>query len=327
MKKFILFLMVAAIVDGCSKPVLDDAVQGNLMLKKAGLSAVINVPGDYATIQEAVDHAVPGSRIIVQSDVYKEQVVIRNIDNLTLIGLSATITVPEGGMTGTLLKLVNCQGFLIKGFTIDGNNGVGVTAGIPSTGGDADTRFYGLFAINSSGQIVNNNIINVSWNNGVQQGIGMYVYVTDNLQRSVDIKGNTVKNFNKGGVSVRGPINSKIMDNIVSHWCKSGITAGNGIQVDGGRTLIQGNNVSCSKYYDADHMDWVSTAVLLIAWKFPAEDFKVINNIISDSDVGIDIEDFGAGLGENKIINNKFSSNLWDVLGPDDMKVHANKSE
>ncbi len=326
MKKFVLSLMVAAIMAGCSVP-MEDVSQNDLMLKKAGLGAVINVPGDFTTIKAAVANAVSGSRIIVQSGVYEEQVEIRNIDNLTLIGLDATIKVPQAGMTGTLLKLFNCQGFLIKGFTIDGNNGVDVTAGSFNTGGDTDTRFYGLFAINSSGQIVDNNIINVSWHNGVQQGIGMYVYVTDNVQRSVDIKGNTINNFNKGGVSVRGPINSKIMDNIVTHWCETGINAGNGIQVDGGRTLIQGNNVSCSRYFDETHQAWTATAVLLIAWKFPVEDFKVINNIISDSDIGIDIEDFGAGLGENKIINNKFSGNLSDVLGPDDMKVHANKYE
>ena len=37
-----------------------------------------------------------------------------------------------------------------------------------------------------------------------------------------------------------------------------------------------------------------------------------MNNNIHDSDVGVDVIDFGAGITNSKIINNTFYDNLWD---------------
>lgn len=119
------------------------------------MAAVLVVGQDgwqpFTTIQSAVDIAVDGDVIKVMQGIYAEQVVVRDLDDLMIEGDQATISVPDAGMTGSIVKLVNCQEFNFTGFTIDGKNGAGVGYGSANGGGDADTRFIGLFVINSSG--------------------------------------------------------------------------------------------------------------------------------------------------------------------------------
>lgn len=156
----------------------------------------------------------------------------------------------------------------------------------------------------------------------------MYVYVLDSIQRDINIRENVVTNFQKGGIVVRGPIKSKIHRNTITHWGETGIIAGNGLQVDGGTSSITSNIISGSKYYDATHTVWASAAMLLMAQTDGADNFRVIRNSVSNSDVGIWVIDYGAGLTNSKVINNTFGGNLWDgPYGPADMKAQANKYE
>lgn len=287
----------------------------------------------YTSIQAAVDDATDGDVIKVFQGTYMEQVEIRGIDNLAVDGQGAVVSAPTsddiaGGaemITGPLVKIVDCEEIRFTGMIIDGQDGVGVNPGAGT--GDADTRFYGLFMLNSSGQIVDNAVINISWHNGAQQGIGAYVYVTDGIERIVNIRENIITNFNKGGLSVRGPLQSKIHKNTITHWGETGITAGNGLQVDGGTASITNNVISGSRYYDDDHQFWFSAAMLLIGWVESADNFRVVHNSVSNSDVGICVVDFGAGVTNFKVNNNTFEDCVWpvDVDELDDVKVHASK--
>lgn len=156
----------------------------------------------------------------------------------------------------------------------------------------------------------------------------MYVYVTDDQDRDINIRENTVTNFQKGGIVVRGPIKAKIHKNTITHWGETGIIAGNGLQVDGGTASITSNTISGSRYYDADHTVWASAAMLLMAWVEPANNFRVIRNTVTNSDVGIWLVDYGSGLTNSKVINNTFGDNIWDgPYGPADTKAQANKYE
>jgi hypothetical protein len=293
-------------------------------------STLIVGPGGYSTIQDAINAASDGSVIKVKQGIYPEQVQIRDLNNLTITGDNATIRVPDAGMTGSIVKIFNCQNIIFRGFTIDGNNGVGVSAGAANTGGDTDTRFYGIFAINSSGKFEKNTIKNVSWHNGTQQGLGMYVYVTDDIWREVSIFKNEIVNFQKGGLSVRGPIKSRIHDNVITHWGQIGIIAGNGIQLDGGTTSLEGNTVSGSLYFDENlYPNWAAAGMLLTGMLYSADNYRIVNNNVCNNDVGIWLYDYGPGITNAKVISNTISDNIWDFLdsSTDGAKAHANVYE
>ena len=49
-----------------------------LVFCSQGIPATINVPGDYNTIQEAIDAAVSGDSILVAAGSYQEQLTVDN---------------------------------------------------------------------------------------------------------------------------------------------------------------------------------------------------------------------------------------------------------
>jgi len=288
--------------------------------------AVLTVGGDgwqaYTTIQAAVDDAVAGDVIKVFQGIYAEQVVARDLSDLAIEGEQATITPPAGGMTGQLVKIVNCEEFRFSGFTIDGNNGIGVTPGAKNAGGDTDTRFYGLFVINSSGQIVENTIKDISWGNGVQQGLGVYVYVDDGTPRDINIRDNIVTNFQKNGITIWGPVKAKIHKNTITGWGDTGVIAQNCLQLGGDPAMtasVTSNLISKSNYTGDG---WASTGILAL---WGNDNLRVVRNTISDTMIGVYVY---PGSTACKIINNGGTGNTWDFYSYEpDTKAHANKFE
>jgi len=78
----------------------------------------IIVPDDYPTIQEAIDQAAVGYRILVREGVYRENIVV-DTSFLTLHGEDKNTTVIDGGVIGRVITATkNANGFNISGFTI-----------------------------------------------------------------------------------------------------------------------------------------------------------------------------------------------------------------
>ena len=309
-------------VQGCTdapNPMGSDTTQASLA-KKAGKTWT--VPDVYPTIQEAVDAAGDGDVIDVGPGIYAEKVEIRGLEGVQLRGNGSTITVPGDGMTGQLVKIVDSESIVLKGFTIDGANGVGVAYGARNAGGDADTRFYGVLLLNSSGQIVDNTIQNVSWGNGVQQGLGIYVMVLDATARDVNIRGNTVTNFQKNGITIFGPVKAKIHQNTVTGWGDTDVIAQNCMQLGGDPQMtasVTRNTISGGNYTG---LGWAATGILAL---WGNDNIRFVNNSISDTYVGIFVY---PGSTRCKIINNSGSGNTWDYYSyEDDTKTHANKFE
>jgi parallel beta-helix repeat protein len=275
----------------------------------------------FMTIQAAFDAAQNGDVISVMSGVYPEQVVIRGLDDLVIKGEEATICVPLGGMTGQLVKIVNCQNFHFSGFTLDGMNGVNVIAGASNTGGDTDTRFYGLFAVNSSGHIVKNTIKDISWGTGVQQGVGIYIYVDMGVTQEINIRENAVTNFQKNGITIWGPVEAKIHKNTITGWGPTTTIAQNCLQLGGDEDMtasVTENVITKSNYLLTEL--WASTGVLAL---WGNDNIRIVNNVISECQTGIYV---ASGSSAFKIINNTFSANVWDFYSyEDDTKAHANK--
>jgi len=82
------------------------------LLKKLGsLGEILNVPGQFTTIQAAVNAAKPGATIEVDAGTYKELVEIQKKDSLTLLA-SEDVTI-QG------VRIARSNVITVKGFTID----------------------------------------------------------------------------------------------------------------------------------------------------------------------------------------------------------------
>ena len=82
----------------------------------------IKVPSQYATIQEAINAAMPGMTIEVLSRTYHENVVVNK--TVLLFGENQATTIIDGGGTGNS-TIVTANNVTIKGFTItNGVNGL-----------------------------------------------------------------------------------------------------------------------------------------------------------------------------------------------------------
>ncbi len=91
-----------------------------LLFAGAAAAGTLKVPADFATIQAAVDAAVPGDVIVVSKGVYAENVVVA-VGGITLQGKNAVI---DGRYAGNCLDVTG-DGVTVTGFTL-ANGGSGV---------------------------------------------------------------------------------------------------------------------------------------------------------------------------------------------------------
>ena len=160
-------------------------------------------PGNYTTIQSAINAASDGDTVFVYDDSspYREHVIINKI--ITLIGEDKNTTVIDGRYSGTTVK-ISANEVVLAGFTIQG--GIGEGAGI---------------SIESNGNEIFDNIIK---NNGAglefQYGIYLGPY-SDNVIRNNDII------YNKFGIEIydlsKKGNNNLITGNFIAHNIETGI--------------------------------------------------------------------------------------------------------
>lgn len=79
-------------------------------------SAVLHVPQDFGTIQEAVDAAQPGDTVLVAPGTYTESIRLRS--GVALMGSGAAVTTLDAqGVARTLVDFTDATGVTISGFT------------------------------------------------------------------------------------------------------------------------------------------------------------------------------------------------------------------
>ncbi|MHC4944847.1 MAG: FG-GAP-like repeat-containing protein [Planctomycetota bacterium] len=95
-----------------------------ITIKENVSSNTIHVPGDYPTIQQAIDAAVDGNVVIVDSGTY--------VENIDFLGKAISVqssegpeaTVIEGNQAGSVVTFQSCEGpdSILEGFTITGGS-------------------------------------------------------------------------------------------------------------------------------------------------------------------------------------------------------------
>lgn len=82
----------------------------------ANSSTTIWVPGNYSSIQEAINEARPGDTVYVEAGVYHEDIVINK--SLFLVGENATTTVLDGEGESLLILSVVASDVTVRNFTV-----------------------------------------------------------------------------------------------------------------------------------------------------------------------------------------------------------------
>ncbi|MBN2758133.1 MAG: hypothetical protein JXR51_13225, partial [Bacteroidales bacterium] len=198
------------------------------------LSYDISVPGNYPTIQQAIDASVDGDIISVSNGLYPENINF-NGKEVELIGNSANpaLVIIDGGLgSGAAVTFENGESAStsINGFTIQNGTGhSGVAA--PFSRNAPSSGYYGggIFIYQSSpllkNIIVENNTLPVNNNHG---GSGGGIYIGNN-----------------SNVTIEGP-NTIIRNNNATIYRGGGICIDNStVNIDGilaGGVLIENNN-------------------------------------------------------------------------------------
>jgi parallel beta-helix repeat protein len=140
-------------------------------------------PGNYSSIQSAIDAANSGDTIFVYNGIYHENVVI-NKDGISLVGEDKDTTIINGSGTGDVCYIA-ADWVDITGFTIcnAGSNGTpNYDAGIDIRNSDnciisenviTDNGHLAIYSISSIGLIISNNYISNSER-------GIYLYAQSN---------------------------------------------------------------------------------------------------------------------------------------------------
>jgi len=142
---------------------------GAYVYADVSLPGTIKVPSEYATIQEAINAATPGTTVEVSSGIYHENVVVNK--TVLLIGENQATTIIDGGGTGNSTT-VTADNITIKGFTMtNGANGLMLdqVKNCQISGNKITHSLYGVTLYGCENNVLSNNTIaDSTYNFGVE---------------------------------------------------------------------------------------------------------------------------------------------------------------
>lgn len=251
----------------------------------------------YTTIQAAVDAARRGDEIVVADGTYPEEVTFRdNKDNITLRAenpLTAIIEAPAT-VTGSqaIVSIEGAKKVTVRGFTITG----------PAQ--QANGLLYGVAVFDGGSATIKDNLITSIQNNplsGSQLGIGVLVYGVGR-RATADIEGNTIDDYQKGGVLVFGPkADAEVSDNVITGTGATPLIAQNGVEVSTGASAeIEDNQISGNEYTGTQAT--FAAGILLTA----AGRVTVSDNHLFENTVGVAaFSTNGVTISGNHVFNNR----------------------
>lgn len=238
MKKVLLTIVLLAIFIGCEKSEMTSALlpEENIELKSANIK-LINVPEDYPTIQEAVNHAEKGTTIHV-SGTFAEYIRIENLDGIKLVGENAILKLPNLGYYSRMVKIINCANFEVSGFTFDCD--FGQMSSIDPT---LRNILSGILTSNSSGKICNNHFKNFYACLMPDAAFCVLELQNDEVKREISICNNKIENFNFYGIASWGNSFLKIDGNDIICSQVNKYTKSSCINPMGGNAIITNNTI------------------------------------------------------------------------------------
>ncbi|MGA9141397.1 MAG: NosD domain-containing protein, partial [Methanocella sp.] len=180
----------------------------------AAMAATFTVPGNFSTIQAAIDAAGDGDTILVDSGTYAENLIIEKA--LTLIGMDTGSGRPVVNGNGSTAIAIIENGVSIQGFMITGAKGPVSTiepAGIYVYGSNvtiADNivsgNYNGIYLGGSSNDDLTGNMAD-------SNHVGIYLFQCTN----VDVTENSASSNTFRGIYVREGSNNRLTGNTISN--------------------------------------------------------------------------------------------------------------
>lgn len=166
-----------------------------VLIHSVNYATTINVPGDYSTIQEALNNASSGDNVLVAAGTYTENIFWPNVNGVILEGTAKESTIINGSKNGTVIII----------FPISANiNNATIVRNLTITNGGNSDNGGGLMVVNSS-PLIQNIIID---NNSALKGAGIYLKNSNSEIKSCSIKNNSTTSLNDygegGGVYING---------------------------------------------------------------------------------------------------------------------------
>ncbi len=212
--------------------------------------AASNLVGTFRSINDALSFATDGGTVLINGGTYTEQVVINDIDNLTIravTGTTVNIVAPanvsptgtkvSGQVVEAVVTVVNSTNVTIQGIKVDGAH-----AGSSIS---ANSDYSGVFFKNSSGGLVDVAVtgVGVPVVNGVVSGgqIGRAVLIENSSALAFSMTRGSISDFQKNGlvatnailnvsgVTITGSGDQGIAQNGIVTFSSSGTISGNRI--------------------------------------------------------------------------------------------------
>jgi len=154
-----------------------------------------------------------------------------------------------------------------------------------------DSRLMGVYFKDAGGSITNTSITGITQGDGCQEGIALYIKGTDGQPHAVTADDVTVRNFQKGGVTVTGSGADLTLTNSdigpagqADGSSMSQLIAANGLQISFGATATVHHTTVAGNEWDVDG-NWSSTAVLI--YQAAGADFTQNTVNGADTDEGV----------------------------------------
>jgi parallel beta-helix repeat protein len=303
---------------GAKEVFVNDALTGDDSYTTAAgndISGNGTASAPYATINKAVSMARDGATVKIDAGIYAEQVMVGKNVNITGLDRAKTIIQAPASLASVTWKSANPIVYVfgnantvnISKITIDGNNGRNVTS------------FIGILYYEANGAFTNSRITGIH-NAGIYAGdqTGHAYYATHiadaTLAQSVSITGNSIDDYQKGGIYVREPgTMATISGNTVTGQNIPGINTQVGIMVMlGASGTVTGNTVSNNILNKVEHPHTNMAAGI---WLYKAANCTVGTNTLTGNEIGLTSStSTGITYNPNTFANNKIQVML-DAAG------------
>jgi hypothetical protein len=260
---------------------------------------VWHVPGDFASIQAAVDNASDGDAVYVHEGAYNEAVTIDGTDvSLKAVG-SVTLAPSSCTTHGDVITVYDAVA-TIDGFEVDASN---CMSGIYARGSSS----LGEASVNVT---VQNNHVHDYWKNGITVNCDL----ATGTVRNNTVIGSGTGPWAQNGIQFGYGATGVVMRNLVdSNWYGGPDWTASGILVfEADEVTVQGNTVLDSE---------TGVAVESWCWYEPsADNNKVVRNTIQGANWGVSVSAYGWGYsncapsaGNNKVVNNSITTSGGDT--------------
>jgi hypothetical protein len=247
-----------------------------------------HVPGDYPTIQDAIDASFEDDTIVLDGGraVYREQLYITHSLDILGAGMDVTTLEMPDLVDQTSFDITTWTGSVKTVYAVIGIDGAGTVNidGLTVDGRqEAAASMYGVYYYDTDGAMTDCRITNITHPTqpGNQSVVNYCATHSDGGSFDVEVSGCELPNMQKCGLLFMGPEGNCVVDDNDVDDTVSDDIAGNGMQISYGCTGTVTDNDVSGLYYSGT--DWGSTGILL----FECGDVSVSGGQVYQCEMGV----------------------------------------